>query len=112
MKIYCYFNLFIFQQVALLNETSLTKEQEMRMMKAQEDKENRRQVGGDRNWRPDQGAAARPHLLPPPMMEGDVSSMSQGRSPHKNDLPMADPHLLELIEGDPTRSLNIDDTAR
>ena len=92
-----------------MNETSLNKEQELRMMKSQEDKENRRL--GDRNWRPDQGAA-RPHLLPPPLIEGEASSLSQGRSPHKNDLPMADPQLLELIDGDPTRCLNIDDVAR
>merc|ERR1719150_2230538 len=79
------------------------------MMKSQEDKENRRQ--GERSWRPDQ-APARPHLLPPPLLEGEASSLAQGRSPHKNDLPMADPQLLELIDGDPTRSLNIDDVAR
>ena len=102
-------NVVTHQQVALLNETSLTKEQELRMMKSQEDKENRRH--GDRNWRPDQGPA-RPHLLPPPLIDGEASSLSQGRSPHKNDLPMADTQLLELIDGDPTRSLNIDDVAR
>ena len=80
----------------------------MRMMKSQEDKENRRQG----NWRQDQGAAARPHLLPPPIIEPEAQAMSQGRSPHKNDLPMADAQLLELIEGDPTKSLHIDDIPR
>ena len=98
-------------KVALLNETSLTREQEMRMMKSQEDKENRRQLGGERNWRPEPGSA-RPHLLPPPMLEAEAGGVVQGRSPHKNDLPMADAQLLELIDGDPTRSLNIDDIPR
>merc|ERR1719195_1054029 len=78
-------------------------------MKAQENKENHR-------------AGKRPILLgpPPPLMNGEQEAApgfgpgtSQvGRSPHKNDLPLADEHLLELIEGDPTKSLPIDDIPR
>ena len=33
-------------------------------------------------------------------------------SPHKNDLPLADPALPEQIRKDPTRDLNIDDHLR
>ena len=107
-------------QVAMLNETSLIKEQEMRM-RAQENKENHRH--NDRGaWRPEQGSNSRPILLgpPPPMINGDLempglarpNDASQGRSPHKNDLPMADQNLLDLIDADPTKSLPIDDQPR
>lgn len=34
------------------------------------------------------------------------------RSPHKNDLPLADSALLQEIEQDPTKTLNIDDIPR
>ena len=78
-------------------------------MKAQENKENHR-------------AGKRPILLgpPPPLMNGEQEpapgfgpgTSQVGRSPHKNDLPLADEHLLELIEGDPTKSLPIDDIPR
>ena len=103
----------------MLNETSLIKEQEMRM-RAQENKENHRGGG----WRQESGG--RPILLgPPPMMNNDTgmdgggmgalsrpNEAAQGRSPHKNDLPLADQQLLDTIDGDPTKSLPIDEFPR
>ena len=100
----------------MLNETSLIKEQEMRM-RAQENKENHRGGG----WR--QQESGRPILLgPPPMSLTNDAPMdlgplardtaAQGRSPHKNDLPMADQQLLDTIDADPTRSLPIDEFPR
>jgi len=126
-------------QVMVLKESSLIREQDDRM-RAQEDKENRTRGGGtgERNWnnRPE-FEGGRPNLLGPPPsivpeMNGDSSDSKRPisildlppvsrptdlpptptRSPHKNDLPMADPVLLEEIENDPTKCLNIDDIAR
>ena len=86
----------------------MIKEQELRMNRAQENKENQRQ--GER------GTSGRPILLgPPPLINGDPDMgfrHNDGRSPHKNDLPMADQHTLEMIEGDPTKSLPIDEQPR
>ena len=53
----------------------------------------------------------------PPRGEGGPPSLLSlpapaTRSPHKNDLPMAEPGLLEAIEADPTKCLNIDDVPR
>merc|ERR1719445_704790 len=122
-------------QVMVLKESSLIREQDDRM-RAQEDKENRSRGGGqERNWNNFDGG--RPNLLGPPPsgpeMNGsdpqdpkhpmsllDMPPVSRPadmpptptRSPHKNDLPMADPMLLEEISSDPTKCLNIDDIAR
>merc|ERR1719499_876584 len=120
-------------QVMVLKESSLMREQDDRM-RAQEDKENRSRVGGqERNWN---NNSRRDLLGPPPsgpeMNGGDPQDSKQPislldmppvsrpadlpptptRSPHKNDLPMADPMLLEEISSDPTKCLNIDDIAR
>jgi len=120
-------------QVMALKESSLMREQDDRM-RAQEDKENRSRVGGqERNWN---NNSRRDLLGPPPsgpeMNGGDPQDSKQPislldmppvsrpadlpptptRSPHKNDLPMADPLLLDEISGDPTKCLNIDDIAR
>merc|ERR1719431_1306870 len=123
-------------QVMVLKESSLIREQDDRM-RAQEDKENRSRGGGgqERNWNNFEGG--RPNLLGPPptgpeinggdpqdpkhpMSLLDMPPVSRPadmpptptRSPHKNDLPMADPSLLEEISSDPTKCLNIDDIAR
>ena len=80
----------------------------MRMNRAQENKENQRQ--GER------GSSGRPILLgPPPLINGETDAgfrHGDGRSHHKNDLPMADQLTLETIEGDPTKSLPIDELPR
>merc|ERR1719154_83935 len=98
----------LMSQIAVLNETTLIKEQEMRMNRAQENKENQRQ--GER------GSSGRPILLgPPPLINGDTDAgfrQGDGRSHHKNDLPLADQLTLETIEGDPTKSLPIDELPR
>ena len=95
----------LMSQVALLNETSLIKEQEMRMNRAQENKENHRQGAG----------GGRPILLgPPPLISGesDLGFRGHSQSPHKNDLPLADQHVLEMIEADPSKNLPIDEQPR
>jgi hypothetical protein len=99
----------LMQQIMILKESSLVREAE--------NKENRRGHFGPGQTGllgppPDQmeGKPPRPAgLLDPPPME---LSPCTTRSPHKNDLPMADPALLEEIDVDPTKCLNIDDVAR
>ena len=115
----------------VLKETSLNREQDDRM-RAQEDKENRSRggiAGQDRNWNNRaEFEGGRPNLLgpPPPIMpemNGELTDskrpisildmppvsrpadlpITPTRSPHKNDLPMADPAVLEDIENDPTK---------
>ena len=54
------------------------------------------------------GEVGPPSLLSLPAVEKPLAT----RSPHKNDLPMAEPGLLEAIEADPTKCLNIDDVPR
>jgi len=96
----------LMKQVMILKESSLIKEQEMR------EQERGRGFDGP-------GGLGRPILLgPPPVMNGcgDPGEALLGalntRSPHKNDLPLADARVLEEIENDPTRRLNIDDIPR
>ena len=86
-------------------------------MKAQENKENHRH--SERSWNGERGdvGGVRPILLgpPPPLMNGDLDrpEIAQARSPpHKNDLPMADPAQLEMIDKDPTKCLPIDEQPR
>ena len=105
------------QQIMILKESSLIREAE--------NKENRRLHGMHQGNFPPQGL-----LGPPPDMEVDGKPPSlltmppmdrpmdgppippTTRSPHKNDLPMADNLLLQEIMNDPTKTLNIDDVPR
>lgn len=120
-------------QVLILKEASLVQEAKRRS-ETQENKENR--VG---RWSPNQepaGPRSGPDSGPPGNLSGDndrgpdskppylldikvsppahLAHLEQNAPPppHKNDLPMADPTELELIQSDPTKTLNIDDCPR
>ena len=106
----------------LLKESSLIREAERRSLSQEniQNKENRRggMFGRGRGGRPPGG------FLPSRDAEGPETSKHEGParangaassrmvSPHKNDLPMADPVDLAEIANDPTKSLNIDGQMR
>ena len=109
------------QQIMILKESSLIREAE--------NKENRRMHGmhqGQGKFPPQGGLLGPPPdievdgkppslLAMPPMerpLDGPPVPPTTTRSPHKNDLPMADTLLLNEIENDPTKTLNIDDVPR
>ena len=109
------------QQIMILKESSLIREAE--------NKENRRLHGlhhqqgkfppqGLLGPPPDMEVDGKPPSLlamPPlerPLDNGPPVPPTSTRSPHKNDLPMADPVMLQEIENDPTKTLNIDDIPR
>ena len=105
------------QQIMILKESSLIREAE--------NKENRRLHGMHQGKFPPQGLLGPPpdievdgkppSLLAMPPMERPLDGPPvppTTRSPHKNDLPMADTVLLNEIENDPTKTLNIDDVPR
>ena len=110
-------------QVMQLKETSLNREAEMRqnrdveLRQNQENKENRFQrrgvhgfpSAGDRL----NGADDRVEDKKIPHVDGTHNRpRTDIISPHKNDLPLANPTELEEIKKDPTRTLNIDDIPR
>merc|ERR1719500_136707 len=85
----------------ILKESSLIREAENKM--------KQQQGGGFQAFQQQQVVHQQPGLLgPPPPLEPPPTT----RSPHKNDLPMADQGLLQDIEADPTKALNIDDVPR
>ena len=111
------------QQIMILKESSMIREAE--------NKENRRLQHGMQHQGgkfPPQGLLGPPPdimevdgvkppslLAMPPMdrpLDGPPVPPTTTRSPHKNDLPMADTLLLNEIENDPTKTLNIDDVPR
>jgi len=127
----------LMQQVLILKEASLVQEAKRRS-ETQENKENR--VGGwsgpnqaPSGPRPGPDAGPGPNMVdgndrapvdkPPYLLDIKVSppshlthpepaSASSGVLAHKNDLPMADATELEVIQSDPTKTLNIDDCPR
>jgi hypothetical protein len=109
-----------FSQVMLLNESSLIREAERRSLTQEniQNKENRMfGRGGPRFPGPD---FREPEMLGPdtgngPIFELDVPPAAGrllGVSPHKNDLPLADPADLVEIAKDPTKSMHIDGKSR
>jgi hypothetical protein len=104
-----------FSQVMLLNESSLIREAERRSLTQEniQNKENRMFGRGPRFPGPD---FREPEMLGGPdtgngpIFELDVPRL--GVSPHKNDLPLADPADLAEIAKDPTKSMHIDGKSR
>jgi len=116
-------------QVMILKESSLIREQEERMRKssAKEDKEGRRKgqqwegsrqgllgspPGEERSNSDNQNKRPMSILDMPPLDRPAELGPNKSKSPHKNDLPMADASLVQQVEADPTKCLNIDDIAR
>jgi pre-mRNA cleavage complex 2 protein Pcf11 len=102
----------------LLNESSLIREAERRSLTQEniQNKENRMFGRGGPRF-----PAAGPDFREPEMLGGpdtgngpifELDVPRLGVSPHKNDLPLADPADLAEIAKDPTKSMHIDGKSR